>query len=96
MVQRAQDARAHMDPSRFIDVRYTDLMRDPIGEVRRIHRHLDLPLSDASVARMQVWRAHNQQHRHGRHRYAAEDFGLTRSSIAERLAGYRRTFELGD
>src|SRR5690606_34076062 len=40
------------------------------------------------------WLAQNRQHKHGVHRYAAEDFGLDESGIAERFAYYRDRFGL--
>jgi hypothetical protein len=94
MLDRARDTRARIGSERFIDVRYTDVLRDPLGEVARIHRHLELPLSDATAGRMHDWLEHNRQHKHGRHRYEASDFGLSAERIAERLSAYREAFAL--
>jgi hypothetical protein len=94
MLDRARDTRARIGSERFIDVRYTDVLRDPLGEVARIHRHLELPLSDATAGRVHDWLEHNRQHKHGRHRYEASDFGLSAERIAERLSAYREAFAL--
>ena len=45
----------HADPAgarRFVDVRYQQLLADPIGTVRRIYTHFDLPLSAEAEHRM--------------------------------------------
>ena len=39
-------------PGRVLDVRYTDLLRDPIGMVRKIYAHFDLPLHPQVEVRM--------------------------------------------
>jgi hypothetical protein len=37
---------------RFIDVKYRELVSDPLSVVRRIYRQLEMPLTDAAVERM--------------------------------------------
>ncbi|MGH7341138.1 MAG: sulfotransferase, partial [Candidatus Rokuibacteriota bacterium] len=38
-------------PDRFVDVRYTDLVRDPIAVVRRVYEHFTRLAWSASPAR---------------------------------------------
>jgi LPS sulfotransferase NodH len=40
------DARGAMDPSRFVDVAYEDLVRDPPAELERVYRALGLRFTD--------------------------------------------------
>jgi LPS sulfotransferase NodH len=40
------DARSSMDPSRFVDVAYEDLVRAPVSELERVHEALELRFTD--------------------------------------------------
>jgi hypothetical protein len=39
---------------RFIDVRYTDLVSDPLAVIRRIYRQFDMPLTNATIEQVQL------------------------------------------
>lgn len=85
--ERAQRVReAH--PERFFDVRFADFRRDPLAVVEAIYRHFGLPLSEDAAQRMRQWIAGNPQHKHGRHEYDAEQFGLSEARIHARFAEY--------
>jgi hypothetical protein len=73
-------------PDRFIDVRHADFHADPMGVVRRIYAHFDIPLSAATEARMQVRIADNPEGRHGSHDYTAAQFGLDPAALRRRFA----------
>ena len=79
------------DP-RFVDIHFADLLADPIGCVRRIYAAAGDALSPAAQARMEAWIADNRQEKHGRHDYAAEDFGLSAAELRGRLAFYQQRF----
>jgi len=79
---------------RFLDVHYADLVRDPIGVVRRIYTHFDLPYSPAADARMRAFLAEHPKDKHGRHEYTLEQFGLDRDVERRRYAWYRERFGL--
>ena len=40
--------------------------------------------------------AANPQHRHGRHAYKLEDFGLDRKDVSQRFTTYRERFDIPD
>jgi hypothetical protein len=77
---------------RFVDVHYHDLLRDPIATVRRIYRHFDLSLTAEAEHRMRRHLTHNPQHKHGRHQYDLERFGLDPASLDRRFGPYREFF----
>lgn len=88
-LDRAIAARATLDPARFLDVNYTDLVADPIATVRRVCDHFDLNFSPGFEAGA---RAHLQAHpqgRRGAHRYDLADFGLDPASVDRAFAPYR-------
>lgn len=84
--------RKSADPSRFIDVSYYDLVKDPLGELRRIYNQTGIPLSDEGLAAARATSKSNQQHRYGRHLYNFEAFGLVREELENRLGFYREEY----
>ena len=81
--------RARHDPARFCDVRYDDLVADPVGTVEAVYRHFGLPLSGAAADAIRALAAASASARAGGdpgHRYALGDFGLTAEQVGERFA----------
>jgi len=91
-VERAIRGREKVAPGRVLDVQYRDLVRDPIGELRRIHAFADLEWSPASEARAKRWLVENPQHKYGTHRYGLADFGLDADELRARFRAYRERF----
>ncbi len=53
MERLIQFREAHPELSgRFYDVKYTELVADPLATVRRVYQHLDIPLSQTAAAAM--------------------------------------------
>jgi hypothetical protein len=77
---------------RFYDVRYLDLVRDPIATVRGIYAHFDLPFRPAAEEAMGRWLAEHRKDRHGRHEYTLQEFGLDAERERERYRRYRERF----
>jgi hypothetical protein len=42
LYRRIDEGRARVDPSRFFELRYEDLVRDPVGQMRALYGHLGL------------------------------------------------------
>lgn len=76
---------------RFINVRYPDLVADPLGTLRSILRHFQLPEDDDLGAKVGRYLMENQQQHRGKHRYSLADFGLQESEIR---TVFRREFQL--
>ena len=93
MLDRAVDFRlAHPElEERWFDVSYFDLVEDPMGVVRRIHKHFGWTLEQAAVDAMTDWlfRQGIHRQRETRHRYALEDYGLTVEAVNAAFARYR-------
>jgi hypothetical protein len=75
-------------PGVVYDVFYDALVSDPIGTVQGIYTHFGLPWTDAYAAELQTFVQRNHKDRHGKHHYAASDFGQTEAEIADRLRFY--------
>lgn len=81
-------------PEQFFDVRYADLVRDPLGTVRRIYAHFDMRLTEAAEDRMRRFLTANPKDKHGRHRYSLGEFGLDPVAERARYRAYRERFAL--
>jgi hypothetical protein len=79
---------------RFFDVNYQELLADPIGTVRQIYTHFDLPLTAEAEQRMRSHLTGNPQHKHGRHAYDLKAFGLDGPSLDQRFRSYREFFAI--
>jgi hypothetical protein len=60
--------------------------------VRGIYKHFDLPWTDAYASELETFINRNPKNKHGKHRYAAEDFGLAEAKIVKRLGFYSEYF----
>ncbi len=92
MARRGMAVRERWDPARFCDVRYADLVGDPLGTVERIYRSAGLSVSEAARDSMSAWLSANPQHGAGRHDYSLADYGLDRTMVLERFAAYMERY----
>ncbi len=76
------------------DVLYDSLVSDPIGTVQGIYSHYGMPWTDAYASALDDFVHRNPKDKHGKHQYAASDFGLTEVEIATRLQFYSEHFGL--
>ena len=76
---------------RWVDVRYTDLVDDPMAVVRDIYTRFDWPLEPAAVDEMRQWLTFQEEQRRQepRHEYTLEDYGLTPGAVNEAFTPYR-------
>ncbi|MDE0050115.1 MAG: SDR family oxidoreductase [Rhodospirillales bacterium] len=76
---------------RWVDVRYADLVADPMAVARDIYARLGWPLEKAAAGAMEDWLdLQAEQRRHEpRHEYSLEDYGLTPAAVDAAFAPYR-------
>ncbi len=77
---------------RLVNVMYTDLMREPMAEVRRIYRHFDMKLTAATETAMRRFLAQNPPNKNGKHNYSLEKFALDREAETRRFDSYTNFF----
>lgn len=94
MVERAMAVRRKVGPGLFRDVSYYQLVADPTRVLEDVYAFLRRDLTPGIRAGMQAWQAANPQHKHGRHRYQLEDFGLSRDRVDRMFATYRERFRI--
>lgn len=96
LLDRFMAVRGQVAGQNFIDVRYADLLGDPIGEGVRVLEAAGIDVTDAVRAGMAEWTEANKREDRAPHKYALEDFGLDRSGVEQRFAAYRAAFLGGE
>jgi hypothetical protein len=81
-------------PERFLDVRYRDLVKDPIGTVRSTYARFDIPFTPTAEACMRRYLSETPKDKHGVHVYSLTQFGLNPDEERERYREYRERFLL--
>lgn len=76
-----------------LDVRFRDLVADPVRVLGTVLDFLGEPVSGEVERRMRAW-LERDRHRPGAHRYTAADFGLSAAELTGRYADYRETYRL--
>ena len=88
------DVRDRAPHARFVDVRYQDLVADPLGILERIGGAIGRPLDEQGALSAAAWLASHPGR--GRHLYQPEDFGLEAGALRARHAAYARRFDLAE
>lgn len=84
MHDRLEATRHLVDPSRFYELRYEDLIRDPRGEIRGLYSHLGLDTFEALKPALDSYLSEVADYRPNRHRLAAAE----RAEVDRRWAPY--------
>ena len=85
---------ARLQANVYTDVAYLDLVRNPMGVVRRIYARLGEHLTPEAEAKMERFLAENPQGKWGRHTYSLGKFGLEPGAIAEQFRFYTERFDM--
>ncbi len=94
IVDRGLSVRRNSSSKQFFDVNYTDLIKDPIGTVRRIYDYFGYNFSQQMNENLQRYIKENRQHKHGVHRYSLEQFDLKAEEVNERFKDYCEYFQI--
>ena len=78
--------------TRFCDVQYADMMRDPAGAVARAYERFGLPFAPELGERIRAYAAAKPRGKHGAHRYTFEKLGRDAGAERERFRSYQERF----
>ncbi len=92
--ERAMDARDAIGEARIVDFHYADMMRDPLGAVRKLYKALGDALSGEAEAAMQAWLDDNPQDKFGRHEYKLALFGLEKKDLDKLFERYLSRYDV--
>ena len=76
------------------DILYADQMADPIGEMRKLYAHFELPFTAAAEQGMTAMLAENPKGKHGKHVYSLAEFGLTEEGVRRHFREYCERFRI--
>jgi len=93
-MEHAIEERARIGDDHFIDVHHRDLVGDPEGTVRRVYDWLGLELRPDVAHRIFDWQDAHAMGAEGRHRYTAEQYGLSVDQIRSDYDFYIRRFDV--
>jgi hypothetical protein len=80
--------------SRFFDVSFEAVQRDPMAAVAQLYSELGDELTGEARRHMQEWWADSSKERSGPHSYKAETFGLDPATIREQFSFYYQRFDV--
>jgi hypothetical protein len=72
MYEKLEEGRKLVEPSRFYELRYEELVADPVGEMRKLYEHLGLGGFEAVRPRLEEYLAKNRDYRTNRYDLAPE------------------------
>lgn len=78
----------------IFDLRYRDLIEDPLAAVTALYRHWGLPFGDEARRRIRAYIERNPQAKHGKHAYSFTATGLDREQERARFAPYQARFDV--
>jgi len=93
-VTRPLRTRARVGDDQFFDLYYHEMIRDPIGQMRRLYEWAGDELDRETEARMQQWLRENPQDRFGPRPYSLDEYGLTVETLTPVFAEYLSTFDI--
>jgi hypothetical protein len=79
---------------RIVDVKYSELVSDPLAVVRRIYRQFELPLSDVAMRRMSGLAAQRSRYRPYRAPRTLADLGLDPAVERQRFEHYCSHYDI--
>jgi len=87
-LERGLASRAQQPSEKFVDYNHKEFIATPVAVVQRIFSAFHFPLPDASLQALKTHIEQHPQHKHGKHDYKLEDFGLTAQDIQQRFKFY--------
>ncbi len=87
--QRAALAWRNANPqTKVLDLRFKDLIADPVAVVGQVYDHADIASTETSREAVGRWWREHPSDKHGQHRYELADYGLTREMVEDVYADY--------
>ncbi|MFK7894549.1 MAG: sulfotransferase [Myxococcota bacterium] len=78
----------------FLDLLYADLVKDPLGEMKRIYEFTGDAWTDEVAGQMQACLERNPKGKHGAHRYDLAQYGLDPAKLEDLFEPYRKRYDV--
>ena len=76
------------NPGVIYDIDYRELVKDPLGTVRGIYTHYNLPWTQEYETALHDFIHNNPKNKHGKHQYSPAEFGLDEGELKKRFRFY--------
>ncbi len=83
-------------PDRFIDLHFSELMRDPVTALESLYQQAGKPFSNTYRKAIEDYLAHKPKGKHGKHSYAPEDWGLDTATLKTEAKPYIDSFKVAE
>lgn len=87
-----QRGRANIDANRFIDINYTEVVKQPLEQAERVLKQMGVDVTPEMETAMAEFLAGNKREQRAAHQYSLEEYGLTEDDIAREFADYRARY----
>jgi hypothetical protein len=94
MIARQNAFRDKHGESSIHDIHYTEQLRDPIGQMRKLYARFNEPFTHEAQSAMSKLVSDNPQGKHGKHVYALEEFGLSAAGVRQHFREYCERFAI--
>jgi hypothetical protein len=84
MHEKLEQTRGQVDPGRFYEIRYEELVRDPVGQLRRLYDHFQLGQFDDVAPKIEEYQAARAGYQTKRYQIAADE----RDIVTRRWGAY--------
>jgi hypothetical protein len=91
-IERFMQLRERVGSESILDVRFRDLVGDPLPAIRRIYEFAGAPYTAETEAAAAAWHDGNPQHSEGKFEYNLADYSATEADIDRAFARYLREF----
>ena len=95
-LERFERLRQNLPAGRVVDVRYRDTVSDPVGTAEQVMNAIGLGFGDADRLAMEQCMADNVRESRPKHKYSADQFGLSEEQIAKDFAFYHDKYLSGE
>jgi len=81
-------------PEIFYDLYYDELLKDPLGQCKKIYEHFNLPWTKETQEGISNSIRSRPQGKHGVHKYSAGAYGYTEGELEEVFGEYHEQFKI--
>jgi hypothetical protein len=91
-IARFMRLRERVGAASVLDVRFRDLVGDPLPAIQRIYAFAGMPYTPETEAAVAAWHRGNPQHSEGKFEYSLTDYAITEDDIEQAFAPYIQQF----
>ncbi|MCB1688981.1 MAG: sulfotransferase [Halioglobus sp.] len=91
-MRHSMAVRKALGEAAFLDLWFKDLVDQPLTEIEKVYRFLNMDLTEEARAEMVQWQDFNRRELRPPHAYTLEQFGFTEEGLKQQFREYREAF----